>query len=184
MSAIFLGLCALSALPIMHLRCTEFQIWSLWEFYLVLRMRWMWRVFIHKLVAVLCMEQRWFMPPRFLAIDLLSFLMDRIAGCFRIHRLSSVYSVLCSLVRQCPVQASSSFLRAAYYRAVRAMVLLLINIWCFNWMMVVIGMLNDHTLVVLQEGKLRILRHDRTPLHLNPRSGLEDELLEVLHSTL
>lgn len=51
-------------------------------------------------------------------------------------------------------------------------------------MMVVIGMLNDHTLVVLQEGKLRILRHDRTPLHLNPRSGLEDELLEVLHSTL
>ncbi|KAG0627581.1 hypothetical protein M758_2G212100 [Ceratodon purpureus] len=29
-----------------------------------------------------------------------------------------------------------------------------------------------------KEGKLRILRHDRTPLHLNPRSGLEDELLE------
>lgn len=30
-----------------------------------------------------------------------------------------------------------------------------------------------------KEGKLRILRHDRTPLHLNPRSGLEDELLEL-----
>ncbi|XP_024386314.1 uncharacterized protein [Physcomitrium patens] len=30
-----------------------------------------------------------------------------------------------------------------------------------------------------KEGKLRILRHDRTPLYLNPRSGLEDELLEA-----
>jgi len=45
-------------------------------------------------------------------------------------------------------------------------------------------MLVNQMLFLIQEGKLRILRHDRTALHSSPGSGLENELLEVQRLTL